>query len=202
MCEFKSAIVMRNGDVLHNPWTDSHEDLIRLYKLRDTKGGVFARVEFKPKNLEDIADPKKYLLTIDEYICPEWFNEDMKAKVSDRMRGWINSMIVSGDADLLCGGVYLLAKGAKIACVKNCRIVVMADDSNIGTMMGSSNIGTMWESSKVGEMWESSKVGEMRGSSKVGAMLGSSNIGTMWESSKVLKDNKPTIDLREAKCTT
>ena len=27
MCQFKSAIVLRNGDILHSQWTDSHEDL-------------------------------------------------------------------------------------------------------------------------------------------------------------------------------
>lgn len=49
-------------------------------------------------------------------------------------------MIVTGEADLLCGGAYILAKGARVATVKNALIHVM---------MEKSNVGEMWESSKV-----------------------------------------------------
>jgi len=229
MCEFKSAIVTRNGDVLANPWTDSHEDLIRLFKLRDNREGSFARVEFTPDEQAELDQPEKYKLTIDEGRCPDWFDEDMKAKVSDKMRGWIKAMVVSDVVDLLCGGVYVLSKGARVSLVKNCRLVVMLgnstvgemwesskvgemwgsstvgtmrESSKVGEMWGSSTVGEMWESSKVGEMWGSSKVGTMWESSKVGEMLGSSKVGTMWESSKVgtmRESSKVAIDNRNPK---
>jgi hypothetical protein len=194
---------MRNGDILHNPWTDSHEDLIRLFKLRDNRMDNFARVEFKPDDPNELATPEKYKLHIDEQRCPDWFDEDMKVKVSEKMRGWIKSRIIDGDADIICGGVFILAKGARITTVKNARIVVMLGSSNVGemwessnvgemrgssnvgAMRGSSNVGAMLESSNVGAMLESSNVGAMRGSSKVGAMRGSSKVGAMWESSNV-----------------
>ena len=179
MCQFKSAIVLRNGDILANQYTDSHEDLIRLFKLRDTKEGAFARVEFTPESPDTMDDEKTYKLRIDEQREPEWFDGERKEKVAATMRGWIKAMIISGDVDLLCGGAYIVAKNAKIASVKNVLIHVMMPGSKVGEMWGSSNVGVMRGSSKVGVMWESSKVGEMWGSSNVGVMRGSSNVGEM-----------------------
>ncbi len=189
MCQFKSAIVTANGDLLHNPWTDSHEDLVRIFKLNDTATPSgeprFARVEFKPESPDDLDKPSAYLLSIDERRTPEWFTDELKTKTSDRLRIIIAGMIVSGEADLLCGGAYILAAGAKVATVKNAYVHVMMKGSKVGEMRGSSKVGEMWESSNVGEMRESSKVGEMRGSSNVGVMWGSSKVGVMWESSNV-----------------
>ena len=104
-----SAIVMRNGDVLRNPWTDSHEDLVTLFKLRDNKVGNFARVEFRPDEPKDLATPAKYKLHVDESVCPDWFTEAKQEKVADKMRGWVKAMIIGGDCDLLCGAfVHIL----------------------------------------------------------------------------------------------
>jgi hypothetical protein len=220
MCNFMSAIVLRTTggfDVLRNPWTDSHEDLVTLFKLRDTRDGSFARVEFTPKDGKSYDEPAAYVLTIDEGRKPDWLDEAMQEKVAKRMRGWVKSMIVDGDVDLLCGGVWILGKNANVGCVKGSVIKMMLgsskvgemwessnvgemwDSSNVGVMWGSSKVGVMWESSNVGvmrdssnvgEMWESSNVGEMWGSSKVGEMRDSSNVGVMWGSSKVENDNR------------
>ena len=162
---------MKNGDLLHNPWTDSHEDLVRLFKLNDkpaTNGEPrFARVEFNPDDTRTADKIDSYKLTIDESRTPAWFDDAMKKSVTDKLRLIVSEMIIKGDADLLCGGAYILAKGAKISCVKNARILVMCESSNVGEMWESSKVGVMWGSSKVGEMCESSKVGVMRESSKV-----------------------------------
>ena len=172
MCQFKSAIITKSGDVLHSHFTDSHEDLIRLFKLNDTSDvrgePRFARVEFKPDSKIDLGDASKYTLLIDEARTPEWFDDAMKISVENKLRLIVEGMIITGNVDMLVGGKYILAKGAHVSCIKNCLIEVM---------LGSSNVGEMLESSKVGEMWESSKVGVMWGSSKVGEMWESSNVG-------------------------
>ena len=162
MCEFKSAIVMANGDLLHNPWTDSHEDLVRLFKPNDTATTRdeprFARVEFKPDEPTDLADISKYKLNIDELRKPEWFDAAMEAKTIEKLKLMVSGMIITGAVDLICGGVFILGKGAKVSSAKAVKIVAMLADSKVGEMWGSSNVGVMRESSKVGEMRGSSKV--------------------------------------------
>lgn len=111
MCQFKSAIVALTSegqfDLLHNPWMDSHEDLVRLFKLNDkpnVRGDCrFARIEFRPESPEDYDKPDKYQLIIDEARTPEWFTDEMKARVFERMKLIIASMIISGDADISSG---------------------------------------------------------------------------------------------------
>ena len=220
MCLFKSAIAIQDEThkdgfrLLSSPFTESHSDLIALHKLKDNARLTFARVEFYPNDGKDLASPEKYKLHIDEERTPEWFTFEKQDRCAEIMRVWIKAMIIEGEAELLVGGPYILAKGAKISCIKNCLITamlgssnvgVMLESSNVGVMLGSSNVGVMWGSSNVGEMWGSSKVGEMRessnvgvmrGSSKVGVMWGSSNVGVMLESSKAPNDKKPDHDYR------
>ena len=153
MCEFKSAIVTATGDLLHNPFTDSHEDLVRLFKLNDTatvRGEPrFCRVEFKPENRDGLADVDKYVLRVDEERKPEWFDEKMEKSTVAKLRLIIAGMIISGEVDILIGGAYILAKGAKVGTVKNALIHVMMPQSKVGEMWGSSNVGEMRDSSNV-----------------------------------------------------
>ena len=77
MCNFLSAIVLSNGDVLTAPeYTDSHEDLILHFGLENCDNSRcqhFVRVEFTP---EKIDDPDSYTLKIDdEGGAPQWFGE-------------------------------------------------------------------------------------------------------------------------------
>lgn len=86
MCNFLSALVTRQGEVKYNLYTDSHEDLIELYGLRDNSMmGQFVRVEYRPKNSNDLADVTKYKLYVDEEETPEWF-EDYRQKVEKKLK--------------------------------------------------------------------------------------------------------------------
>ena len=184
MCKPISAIVTPDGDIKYNLWTSSHEDLVRMYKLNDapTPSGEprFARIEYHPKDTKDMGDISKYKLVIDEHRCPEWFDEKLTQSVESRMKILVSGIIVTGEVDFLCGGVFILAKGARVKSVQDAIIIVMLDSSSVGEMR---------ESSKVGRMRVSSSVGEMSGSSSVGEMLGSSSVGEMRGSSKVANHN-------------
>src|ERR1700686_2250558 len=102
MCKFMSAIAVedarekRGFRLLANFWTDSHSDLIALFKLRDNDRLTFARVEFYPDDTKDMAQPDKYALHIDEERTPEWFDQRKQDACTEQMRGWIRSMIVEG----------------------------------------------------------------------------------------------------------
>ena len=125
MCRFLSAIVRRNGDILCNPLTDSHEELIALHGLRDSKEGAFARVEYSPPDSASIADLSKYRLTIDEQRTPDWFDESMRDRVTSRLRDIVSRMIVTDHRPILLGGTWIIADGARIDTAKLCRIVAM-----------------------------------------------------------------------------
>ena len=173
MCKFYSAIITKTGELYHNPWTTSHEDIVAIFDLKDEKDNL-CRVEFYPDIDEDIWDYKKYNLHIDQQE-PEWFKK-FQTKTISKLRLIIKKMIFTGEKQMLCGKVIIL-KDAKIGTLKNVLVYDMI-------------------SSQVGEMYGSSRVGEMCGSSRVGEMYDSSQVGKICGSSQVPKDKKPLKDLR------
>ena len=202
MCDFLSAIVLKNGDVLHNLKIDSHEELIKLNNLRDNREGNFARVEFSPIS-NNYDKPKKYVFKIDESITLDWFNDSMKEKTISKLSSIIKRMIVTKNTPLLKDGVFILSDSVIVDEIRDCFIKAMCGSSKVVKMCGSSKVDYMhdsskivnmhdsskvehmWDSSKVGIMWDSSKVEHMYGSSKVDYMYGSSKVGIMWNSSKI-----------------
>ena len=57
MCQYKSAIAVKDNReksgfrLLWSPFTESHEELVRIFKLRDVRDHL-ARVEFSPPDLK------------------------------------------------------------------------------------------------------------------------------------------------------
>jgi hypothetical protein len=121
VCQFKSAIVAKDESskggfrLLMSPWTESHSELVTIFKLHDGARLTFARVEFSPESMAKAHLVETYKLKIDEERTPEWFDCEMKEQVSEKLRAYIKSIIVSGDVDLLIGGQFIVAPGAKVA---------------------------------------------------------------------------------------
>ena len=124
MCKFKSAIVVKDETskggfrLLLSAWTESHSDLCKIYKLNDTATArlYFARVEFSPESMETAHRIETYKLTIDEQRTPDWFSDEIRELVTEKLTKYVTSMIVTGDVDLLIGGQFIIAPGAKVEC--------------------------------------------------------------------------------------
>jgi len=206
MSQFKSAIVLKGPrnkggfQLLMSPWTDSHSDLIAIHKLRDDGRLRFARVEFSPASMATADKPETYALKIDEDRTPDWFSDEMRDAVAEKMRTYIRSIIITEPVDLLIGGQFILATGAKINTSKNCIIEsmlansmvnVMWDNSTVNAMRSNSTVNAMWNNSTVNEMLANSTVNEMRDNSTVNVMWANSKVNVMWANSKVnvMRDN-------------
>ena len=79
MCEFFSAIVLKNGDAVWDSTIDNHSKLVELANIQDdttdTSKMKFARVEITPPDHDIFADIEKWILKIDETITPAWFKK-------------------------------------------------------------------------------------------------------------------------------
>ena len=109
MCKFYSAIVMKNGDILHNENLKSHEDLIRLFNINDSQVNCekFVRVEFTPDNESDYLDIEKYKLNVDEECNPEWFEKE-RERVFSYLKEFVGKRIILSDQKILTGGLYVV----------------------------------------------------------------------------------------------
>ena len=187
MCQYKSAIAVKDNReksgfrLLWSPFTESHEELVRIFKLRDVRDHL-ARVEFSPPDLKTAHQVKTYKLKIDEARTPEWLTDERQAVIVEKLSTYVESIIIDGDADLLIGGQFILAPGARVA--------VLGQASVVTVMLGTSQVGTMRETSQVGTMWETSQVGTMRGPSQVGTMWETSQVGNKSTTVKIKNDQR------------
>jgi hypothetical protein len=91
MCNFFSAIVLKNGDVLHLEGVDSHADLVRHFKLPDdTECRHFAKVELTPG--ADPFDASTYVFRLDEATAPGWW-EDVAGAAERQCRGVVHRLV-------------------------------------------------------------------------------------------------------------
>ena len=190
MCNFLSGIVLKNGDLLWNPYTDSHEDLVVINNLRDKRGDEFARVEFSPPDLSQMDKPDTYKLKLDQERTPDWWTAKLAEKISDNMRGIVRRMIISGDATMLCGGAYILTSGAKISTIKHARLLVIMGSAKVDYISGSAQVTNIYGSAQVDYISGSAKVDYISGSAKVGNISDSAKVDYISGSAKIINDKR------------
>jgi len=166
---------MENGDILQNENLSSHEDIIDLFNLKDSEvnQGRFIRVEFTPENDADYVDIEKYRLVVDGYLSPKWF-EKHREYVTERLRDFVKTRIITGKRSLLTGGLYIVKdaeigriKQAMVVFLQNSQVNMMGDNSQVNMMRGNSQVNEMWGNSQVNMMRDNSQVNMMRGNSQV-----------------------------------
>ncbi len=198
MCKFYSAIVMRNGDLLHNENLTSHEDIIDLFNINDNQFNCdkFVRVEYSPDENKDLPDITKYVLRVDESTTPDWF-EKHREFITEKLKDIVQRRIITGNHKLLTGGLYVV-KDAEIRRIKSA-VVVYLQNSHVNEMRENSQVNEMWENSQVNEMRENSHVNVMRENSQVNVMRQNSQVNVMWENSQVnvMWENSQVNEMRE-----
>jgi hypothetical protein len=207
MCKFYSAIVMKNGDILHNENLTSHEDLIRLFNINDSQVNCdkFVRIEFAPDDNKDLPDIEKYKLNIDEDCTPDWMTAEKIDYVKDRLKDFVSRRIITTDRKILTGGLYVVKDCIidKLICAQviylQGQVNVMRENSQVNEMWENSQVNVMRENSWVNVMRENSQVNEMRENSWVNVMRGNSQVNEMWENSWVneMRENSQVNVMRE-----
>ena len=186
MCQFKSMIVTKNGDVLYLYGDDSHENIIDKFKndydlkddTADPKKLRFARIEIVPPN-NDVFEKNlsKWILKIDQTITPKWWDKNITDKCFSGLDKYLKNVIIENqEIDLIEYKTGLFIKNSKIKVIKNSQVSMMRENSQVSEMR---------ENSQVSEMRGNSQVSMMRGNSQVSEMWGNSQVSEMWGNSQV-----------------
>jgi hypothetical protein len=124
MCQFLSAIVLKNGDVLHSPLLDSHSKLVTLFQLPDTSSHHqhFAKVELTPPaNWEGWADVSKWDFRLDEPTRPGWW-ADVAQSAEESVRNIIRRAILpAGERDFHLDGLAIIGPGVTVRSMRGGR---------------------------------------------------------------------------------
>ena len=160
MCKFYSAIVMKNGDLLHNENLMSHEDIIDFFGINDTQVNCdkFVRVEFTPAGDSDLPNIEKYQLMVDEESTPKWF-EKHREYVTSQLKDFVSKRIITSDRKILTGGLYVVKD-----CVINKLIV-----ATVVYLQGT--VQKVWYGGTVQEVWHGGTVQKVWGGGTVQEVL-------------------------------
>ncbi len=176
--DFLSAICLPGGRVICRPEaTDSHDEL----RSMTSHTGLVARLELIPPEL-GTSWTERVIGDV-----PDWFDARAKALAFAAMRQRIKDMTLTDDRDMLVGGCWILAGTAKIQHAVNCRIAMMADESQILSLEKYARVGRMRDASRIFLIRDSAVVEEMEDDSQVHLMHHAACVHTMRNRSNIVR---------------
>jgi len=156
MCKFYSAIVMENGDLLHNENLMSHEDIIDFFNINDfgINCDKFVRIEFAPDADVNYPNIEKYYLRVDEDSTPEWF-EKYKDYVTERLKDFVSKRIITSNQKILTGGLYVV-KDCIIDKLKEANIIYL--QGTVQKVLGGGTVQEVWDGGTVQKVMDGGTV--------------------------------------------
>ena len=145
MCQFKSFIVTKSGDILYKYSSDSHEDIIKKYNLIDNTNDpdkmLLARVEITPPDGNVFEnDLSKWNFKIDQSIIPSWWSKKLEKKCFLVLEHYLSDVIITGEHEHIEDKHGLYIRDAKIKTIKNSRVNEMLENSQVNEMLENSQV--------------------------------------------------------------
>jgi len=149
MCNFFSCIITeKNLEIYHNPYTDSHEELIDYFGFKDDKiQNKWVRVEFVSQD-NKYDDIQSYQLKCDETVIPDWFTEN-RENIINKLRQIIKTMIITDSRKILLGGCYILSGNAKINLIKSAQVKSISDNAQVKSIYGNAQVKSIYGNAKI-----------------------------------------------------
>ena len=118
MCSPASFVVTKEN-VYWSKKTDSHEDIIKEFKLVEMDGSdtpLFVRVEVTPPNGDMTIDLDKWVYKLDQDIEPRWYKaEKIEARTRTALKEWADARrFVSRDAGKITDTYVYLWGSSKV----------------------------------------------------------------------------------------
>jgi len=124
MCQFKSAIVLKNRVFV--PDHDHHSDMLEDLGIDDDyvhASKVFVRVELSPTDGDKTSDVYGWKLKVDQDITPDWWDEKVDAqRVKDAIKEWCDVHILRSGNHVVKGGVWYAYNNATVKAYGNATV--------------------------------------------------------------------------------
>lgn len=186
--QFYLVLIKKNGDIIHNVFASSHDDLIEKYITPDDiENKTYFRATYSPKEGSRLDELDDYRLVVEETFIPDWFNGAFQDSVVAKLNQIIFSMIIKGRRNLLLNEGAILTKNACIDEIKYSVVFAMYDSAIIKHVDNASEIHLMTDDACINTMSDSTKIIEMNGNAKVRELHMYSKIMKMSEDAKVGK---------------
>lgn len=126
MCQFKSALVLKNTIFL--PDYDSHDKMLQELGISDNftnASKVFVRVELSPKDGNVFSAVGDWKLKVDQDILPEWWNEaERLPQLKELVETWMRKHTISAGNREVTDGVWLATGSATVKAIDGATVRV------------------------------------------------------------------------------
>ncbi len=184
MCEFLSGVVTKDGTIWTSPVNDAHEDIIAANSINELFASKvnIVRVEYTSKTLADIDT---YALKIDQDEIPDWFDDAMRERIADTMRGMVSRMIIKdGTHACLLGGKWVIA-GDSVVIKKIVKGNVLLLNSGKIELMAGGQVNTVGAGGQVNEVWDGGQVNTVWDGGQVNTVWAGGQVNTVWDGGQV-----------------
>ena len=184
MCDWLSALVVSNGDVLTHPMLDSHVDLATYFKLPDENVQIprFVKVELVPQDWTDVST---WNWKIDQDTLPAWWS-DVANQAEATLRARADKMILrDGEHALIVDGCWIVAGTAKVRDVRSGRIMRVQGSAQIHDVWGSAQIHGVGGSAQIHGVGGSAQIHGVGGSAQIHDVGGSAQIHDVGGSAQI-----------------
>lgn len=199
MENFYSALIKKNGEFIHNPFSTSYDDLKYKYlSEKEIENNEYIRIKYCPQNKNVLYDINSYYFTIQETSIPDWFTSKLRNKCIDELKKIISSMIVNSYKPLLLNEGAILIKNSFVNEIKHSIVFGMYDDAKIKTLDNNSEIYYMTNNSKIINAKDGVKIHEMYENSTIVTMYDTSRVLNMYDNSiiKIMRNNSRIVSLK------
>jgi hypothetical protein len=168
--------------VFWSKYSDSHEDIIKEFKLHEGTGGLtdnanFVRVEISPEVGKLNTPIKTWKYNLDQSVHPSWYDaEKVEQSCRKELKLWHKQKVILKDCAELKDGHYHIV-GAKNVIIRGNSKAELWENST--AVLWENSTAVLWGNSKV-ELWENSKA-ELWGNST--AVLWENSKAELWENS-------------------
>lgn len=188
MCRpFSGIIGHKHSKVFYDLDIDSHEELIKKFKLRDDKDTPnFVRFEINPKNNVFDKSPENWVFRIDQDRIPDWFDKKRAEKQARVMLADFleNRVLVGKKIDEITEGRWFF---------RDCTIREISWGAKVTEIAGKSKVTRITEDAKVDTIAGKSKVTRIEGNVKITEITGDVENGAIAESVKIENDLRKKV---------
>ena len=131
MCEMASFVVTKKR-VFWSETSDSHEDIIEQFKLKeqDVRGNyTFVRTEIVPENLDYRKPIKQWKYKLDQDLRPKWYDEkEVERRCRLALKDWYKACVIppsktvkelTSNIKIVLGTVQEVRNGGTVQEVRN-----------------------------------------------------------------------------------
>ena len=189
MCQFKSAIVLKNRIVCPLD-LDSHTDILESINMKDdNEFPNFVRIEMIPKD-GDIFNHNlnNWVLKVDQDFIPEWFDED---KTEKQMREiympevFEKRFIIDREVDEITEGRWFMKNGILNKLAGSATIQRVCDSATIQRVCDSATVQDVYDSAIIQFVFDSATIQRVFDSATIQNVYGSAIIQRVCDSATI-----------------